>query len=34
MLKEDDLEKIERYINGLSDDNEKVWVESIFQRRG
>jgi transmembrane sensor len=29
-LKENDLEKIERYINGQADDNEKVWVESLF----
>jgi len=30
MLKENDLEKIERYINGLADDNEKAWVEFQF----
>ena len=30
MLKENHLEKIERYINGLSDDKEKAWVESQF----
>jgi transmembrane sensor len=30
MLKENDLEKIERYINGQADDNDKVWVESLF----
>ena len=29
-MKENDLEKIERYITGQSDDNEKVWVESLF----
>jgi ferric-dicitrate binding protein FerR (iron transport regulator) len=29
-LKENDLDKIERYINGISDDNEKKWVESLF----
>ena len=30
MLKENDFEKIERYINGQADDNEKAWVESQF----
>lgn len=30
MLKENDLEKIERYINGQSDNKEKAWVESLF----
>jgi ferric-dicitrate binding protein FerR (iron transport regulator) len=30
MLKENDLEKIERYVNGQADDSEKAWVESIF----
>jgi ferric-dicitrate binding protein FerR (iron transport regulator) len=30
MLKENHLEKIERYIKGLSDDKEKAWVESQF----
>ncbi len=30
MLKQEDIEKIERYINGQSDDKEKAWVESLF----
>jgi len=30
MLKQEELEKIERYINGLSDDIEKNYVESLF----
>ena len=30
MLKQSDLEKIERYINGQSDDNEKAWVDTLF----
>jgi transmembrane sensor len=30
MLKENDLKKIERYINGQSDDNEITQVESLF----
>lgn len=30
MLKENDLEKIERYISGQANDNEKTWVESLF----
>jgi transmembrane sensor len=30
MLKQEEIEKIERYIKGLSDDNEKTWVESQF----
>jgi transmembrane sensor len=29
-LKENDLDKIERYINGVANDNEKAWVESLF----
>ena len=29
-MKENDLDKIERYINGVADDNEKAWVESLF----
>jgi transmembrane sensor len=29
-LKENDFEKIERYINRESDENEKEWVESLF----
>jgi transmembrane sensor len=29
-LDQNDLEKIGRYINGMSDDNEKEWVESLF----
>jgi ferric-dicitrate binding protein FerR (iron transport regulator) len=30
MLKKEELEIIERYIKGLSDDNEKAFVESLF----
>lgn len=30
MLKQEEIEKIERYINGLSDDKEKTFVESLF----
>jgi len=30
MLKQNDLEKLERYINGQADDIEKEWVESLF----
>jgi len=30
MLKENDLDKIGRYVNGVADDNEKAWVESLF----
>lgn len=30
MLNQNDFEKIERYIDGKSDDNEKNWVESLF----
>jgi ferric-dicitrate binding protein FerR (iron transport regulator) len=30
MLKQEEIEKIERYINGLSDDKEKSFVESLF----
>jgi len=30
VLKENDFEKIERYINGQADDTEKAWVESQF----
>ncbi|TSA32501.1 MAG: DUF4974 domain-containing protein [Porphyromonadaceae bacterium] len=29
-MKENDLDKIERYVNGVSDDSEKAWVESLF----
>jgi len=29
-LKENDLDKIARYITGMSDDKEKAWVESLF----
>jgi transmembrane sensor len=29
-LKQEELEKIERYINGLSDNDEKIYVESLF----
>lgn len=29
-MKENDLDKIERYIKGVADDKEKVWVESLF----
>jgi ferric-dicitrate binding protein FerR (iron transport regulator) len=29
-LKENDLEKIERYVSGVADDSEKAWVESLF----
>ena len=30
MEKQEEIEKIERYIKGLSDDTEKAWVESLF----
>jgi transmembrane sensor len=30
MLKQEELEKIERYINGISDEVEKAYVESLF----
>jgi transmembrane sensor len=30
MLKHEEKEKIERYINGQADENEKAWVESQF----
>jgi transmembrane sensor len=30
MLKQEETDKIERYINGLSDDKEKAYVESLF----
>ncbi|MCX6225230.1 MAG: DUF4974 domain-containing protein [Bacteroidia bacterium] len=29
-MKENDLDKIERYVNGVADDSEKAWVESLF----
>ena len=29
-MKENDLDKLERYINGVADENEKIWVESLF----
>jgi transmembrane sensor len=29
-LKEKDLEKLEHYANGIADDSEKAWVESLF----
>jgi len=29
-LKENDIDKIERYINGVADDNEKARVETLF----
>jgi len=29
-LKENVLEKIERYVNGVADDSEKAWVEALF----
>ncbi|MCE5347640.1 MAG: DUF4974 domain-containing protein [Bacteroidales bacterium] len=32
MLKQEDIEKIERYVNGQSDDKEKLWIESIFSK--
>jgi hypothetical protein len=28
--KQEEIEKIERYINGLSDKNEKNYIESLF----
>jgi transmembrane sensor len=30
ILRPEDLEKIERYINGLAEDSERKWVESLF----
>ena len=30
ILKNNDFDKIERYINGVADNNEKAWVESLF----
>lgn len=30
MLKQNQIETIERYINGQADDTEKAWVESLF----
>lgn len=30
MLRQEEIEKVERYINGLSDDNEKIFVETLF----
>jgi ferric-dicitrate binding protein FerR (iron transport regulator) len=32
MLKQEEVEKIERYINGLSDDSEKTYIESLFSK--
>lgn len=32
MLKQDDIEKIDRYINGLSDESEKFYLESLFTK--
>jgi transmembrane sensor len=32
MLKQEEIEKIERYIEGLSDDREKTYVESLFSK--
>jgi transmembrane sensor len=29
-MKQEEIEKIERYVNGLSDDTEKTYVESLF----
>lgn len=29
-MTQDDLERIERYINGLADNNEKEWLDSLF----
>lgn len=29
-MKENDLEKIEHYVDGVADDSEKSWVESLF----
>jgi len=31
MLKQEELEKIERYVKGLSDEREETYVESLFQ---
>jgi transmembrane sensor len=30
MMKQKEIETIERYINGQADDSEKIWVESLF----
>ena len=30
MLKQEEIEKIERYIKGISDNSEKVYIESLF----
>ncbi len=30
MLKQNDFDKIERYVNGESDDSERIFVESLF----
>jgi len=30
MLKQEDIEKIDRYIKGVADEVERVWVESLF----
>lgn len=32
MLRKEDIEKIERYVNGQSDDKEKSWIESLFSK--
>ncbi|MCX6302995.1 MAG: DUF4974 domain-containing protein [Bacteroidia bacterium] len=34
MLKQEEIDKIERYINGLSDNKEKTVVESLFSNGG
>jgi transmembrane sensor len=34
MLKKEELESIDRYIKGLSDDKERVFVESLFSEGG
>jgi ferric-dicitrate binding protein FerR (iron transport regulator) len=34
MLKQEEIEKIERYINRLSDDKEEAFVESLFSNGG
>jgi transmembrane sensor len=34
MLKKEEIEKIERYIKGESDNNEVNWVESLFVNKG
>jgi ferric-dicitrate binding protein FerR (iron transport regulator) len=32
MLNQEDIEKIDRYINGLSDESEKIYLESLFTK--